>query len=134
MFSNKWNINVFLDYRWEFSAKKCELIRNDLVQVTASVLIIQNEESALLRILEVCRSGGERFSAQIKPLAFNWVDHSHLKEYKIKCKEPENHLKVHTVEKKLFACNRHLETTVIELTAKEKTELEPETRWLHWIS
>lgn len=62
---------MFLDYRWEFSAKKCELIRNDLVQVTASVLIIQNEESALLRILEVCRSGGERFSAQIKPLAFN---------------------------------------------------------------
>lgn len=63
----------------------------------------------------------ESISIKLKPLAFNWLDQSHLKEYKIKCKEPENHFKVQTVGKKCV-CSKHLETTIIslELTAEPK--------------
>ena len=84
--------------------------------------------------MKVYCSAVESTSIQLKPLAFNWLDQSHLKEYEIKCKEPENHLKVQTGKK--CVCSKHLETTIIslELTAKQKTETEPETRWLYLTS
>lgn len=86
----------------------------------------------LHRNLKVYCRAVESISTQLKPLAFNWLDQSHLKEYKIKYKEPENHLKVQTVGKK-YVCSKHLETTIIslELTAEPKTEPKPETRWLY---
>lgn len=83
--------------------------------------------------MKVYCSAIESTSIQLKPLAFNWLDQSHLKEYEIKCKEPENHLKVQTGKK--CVCSKHFETTIIslKLTAEPKTETEPETWWLIWL-